>query len=120
MTRRSNSGSSRSPPTPRAASSRWNQQSPAALEAARRNDAPALDRGVHPAHRPPGAPAEPLGEPERALLSFIAQGHTDESAAAQLHVSPRTARRMTASIMERLGARSRFEAGLKAARLGWL
>ncbi len=63
---------------------------------------------------------EPLAEPERALLSFMAQGHTDESAAGQLHVSPRTARRMMASIMERLGARSRFEAGLKAARLGWL
>ncbi|MFD0381692.1 LuxR C-terminal-related transcriptional regulator [Streptomyces stramineus] len=50
----------------------------------------------------------------------MAQGHTDESAAKQLHISPRTARRMMASLMDRLGARSRFEAGLKAARLGWL
>ncbi|MGW1072140.1 LuxR C-terminal-related transcriptional regulator [Streptomyces sp. NPDC002537] len=64
------------------------------------------------------ATGEPLAEPERALLSLMARGHTDESAAGKLHVSPRTARRMMASIMERLGARSRFEAGIKAARLG--
>lgn len=63
---------------------------------------------------------DPLSDHERALLTYIAQGHTDESAARQLHVSPRTARRTMASLMERLGARSRFEAGLKAARLGWL
>ncbi|MBF6049660.1 LuxR family transcriptional regulator [Streptomyces sp. NRRL B-1677] len=61
-----------------------------------------------------------LSDRERALLACIAQGHTDESAAKQLHVSPRTTRRMMASIMDQLGARSRFEAGLKAARLGWL
>ncbi|MEU6351087.1 helix-turn-helix transcriptional regulator [Streptomyces sp. NPDC047072] len=56
---------------------------------------------------------------ERALLSLVTQGHTDESAAAQLLISARTARRIMASLMERLGARSRFEAGVKAARLGW-
>ncbi|MEU7045572.1 helix-turn-helix transcriptional regulator [Streptomyces varsoviensis] len=61
-----------------------------------------------------------LSEQERELLLLIAQGHTDESAAAQLFVSPRTSRRMMASIMERLGARSRFQAGVKAARHGWL
>lgn len=61
-----------------------------------------------------------LSEQERSLLLLIAQGHTDESAATQLFISPRTSRRMMASIMERLGARSRFEAGVKAARHGWL
>lgn len=61
-----------------------------------------------------------LSEQERRLLLLIAQGHTDESAATQLFISPRTSRRMMASIMERLGARSRFEAGVKAARHGWL
>ncbi|MEV0280315.1 helix-turn-helix transcriptional regulator [Streptomyces sp. NPDC050610] len=61
-----------------------------------------------------------LLEQERELLLLIAQGHTDESAAAQLFISPRTSRRMMASIMERLGARSRFEAGVKAAQHGWL
>ncbi len=61
-----------------------------------------------------------LSDQERELLLLIAQGHTDESAAAQLFISPRTSRRMMASIMERLGARSRFEAGVKAAQHGWL
>ncbi|MGA4837513.1 helix-turn-helix transcriptional regulator [Streptomyces sp. G45] len=59
-------------------------------------------------------------EQERALLALLARGHTDESAAVQLHVSARTARRIMASLIERLGARSRFEAGLRAARLGWV
>lgn len=59
-------------------------------------------------------------EQERALLTLLAQGHTDESAALHLHISARTARRIMASLNERLGARSRFEAGLRAARLGWV
>ncbi len=57
---------------------------------------------------------------ERALLRLVAEGCTDAAAAGQLHVSHRTARRMMAVLMERLGARSRFEAGVKAARRGWL
>lgn len=56
---------------------------------------------------------------EKRLLSLIAQGHTDESAASALFISSRTARRMMASIMKRLGARSRFEAGVRAAQIGW-
>ncbi|MFD9426216.1 MULTISPECIES: helix-turn-helix transcriptional regulator [unclassified Streptomyces] len=61
-----------------------------------------------------------LNGKERALLRLVAEGCTDAAAAGQLHVSHRTARRMMAVLMERLGARSRFEAGVKAARLGWL
>ncbi|MFI1105060.1 LuxR C-terminal-related transcriptional regulator [Streptomyces melanogenes] len=68
---------------------------------------------------PAGAGRVP-SEQERALLTLLAQGHTDESAALQLHISARTARRIMASLNERLGARSRFEAGLRAARLGWV
>ncbi|MFF7295682.1 LuxR C-terminal-related transcriptional regulator [Streptomyces sp. NPDC008265] len=59
-------------------------------------------------------------EQERSLLGLLAEGHTDESAAGQLHISARTARRIMASLTERLGARSRFEAGTRAARLGWV
>ncbi|MFD6239553.1 LuxR family transcriptional regulator [Streptomyces diastaticus] len=57
---------------------------------------------------------------ELALLRLVAEGCTDAAAAGRLHVSHRTARRMMAVLMERLGARSRFEAGVKAARRGWL
>lgn len=69
---------------------------------------------------PLGTDRDGLSEQDRALLLLIAQGHTDESAASQLFISTRTSRRIMASIMERLGARSRFEAGVKAAQRGWL
>ncbi|MET8045507.1 helix-turn-helix transcriptional regulator [Micromonospora sp. NPDC005215] len=73
---------------------------------------------------PLGAAREPeregLTAQERALLELLGQGLTDEAAAVRLGVSPRTARRMMADLMERLQARSRFEAGLKAAQRGWL
>ncbi|URN14598.1 MULTISPECIES: helix-turn-helix transcriptional regulator [Streptomyces] len=67
----------------------------------------------------PTAGDTPSGR-ELALLRLVAEGCTDAAAAGRLHVSHRTARRMMAALMERLGARSRFEAGVKAARLGWL
>jgi DNA-binding NarL/FixJ family response regulator len=63
---------------------------------------------------------EGLTDQERALLKLLADGLTDETAATRLSVSTRTARRMMADLMERLNARSRFEAGLKAAQRGWL
>ena len=55
---------------------------------------------------------------ERELLALLSAGCTDESAAARLGVSVRTVRRMMAGIMTRLGARSRFQAGLRAAGTG--
>lgn len=61
-----------------------------------------------------------LTDPERALLTLLARGLTDEAASTRLGVSARTARRMMAELMERLGASSRFEAGLKAAQRGWI
>ncbi|RZU36641.1 regulatory LuxR family protein [Streptomyces sp. BK022] len=57
---------------------------------------------------------------ERTLLQIIAAGDTDETAARQLGVSLRTVRRMMSSLMERLDATSRFQAGLNAAKRGWL
>lgn len=84
----------------------------------------ALFERVWETARPLGADrfpdSEGLTAQEKELLILIAQGHTDESAAAKLFISPRTARRLMASIMERLGARSRFEAGVRAAQSGWL
>jgi DNA-binding CsgD family transcriptional regulator len=59
-----------------------------------------------------------LDDRERQLLGLLATGLTDGSVAARLGVSERTVRRSMATIMARLGARSRFQAGLIAARLG--
>lgn len=61
-----------------------------------------------------------LSQREREMLRLLALGATDEFAAAQLGISVRTVRRMVAQIMHRLGARSRFQAGVKAADRGWL
>ncbi|QES48886.1 helix-turn-helix transcriptional regulator [Streptomyces venezuelae] len=57
---------------------------------------------------------------EKELLNLLAGGLTDEAAGKRLGLSLRTVRRQMAALMERLGASSRFEAGLKAAQRGWL
>lgn len=57
---------------------------------------------------------------EAETLRLLAQGLTDEAIAKRLGVSPRTARRIAAELMERLEARSRFEAGVHAVQNGWL
>lgn len=67
---------------------------------------PSPDLGVSPA--------------ERETLLLLAQGLTDEAAAKRLGIGHRTVARQMANIMERLGASSRFEAGLKAAQRGWI
>ncbi|AXB47448.1 helix-turn-helix transcriptional regulator [Amycolatopsis albispora] len=59
-------------------------------------------------------------ERERELLALLSSGITDESAALRLGVSVRTVRRTAADLMLRLGARSRFQAGARAADRGWL
>ncbi|HZC27366.1 MAG TPA: helix-turn-helix domain-containing protein [Actinopolymorphaceae bacterium] len=71
----------------------------------------------------PAPMREPSGEPspqERDLLRLLGTGLTDASAARQLGVSLRTVRRMMAELMARLHARSRFEAGIRAAERGWI
>lgn len=61
-----------------------------------------------------------LTSPERELLRLLAQGVTDEVAARELGISLRTERRMMATLMQRLGARSRFEAGMRASERKWI
>ncbi|MQS98911.1 response regulator transcription factor [Streptomyces jumonjinensis] len=76
------------------------------------------------AARPLGQPAvtadDPLPPQERVVLELLTQGLTDDAIARQLGVSVRTTRRITAELMQRLGARSRFEAGALAASRGWV
>ena len=57
---------------------------------------------------------------EREVLKFLSEGHTDDSLARRLGVSVRTVRRTIADLTERLGATSRFQAGVNAARRGWI
>jgi DNA-binding CsgD family transcriptional regulator/sugar-specific transcriptional regulator TrmB len=68
-------------------------------------------------------PSRPAGEltPEEAeLLRLLAEGATDETAARRLSVSVRTVGRSVADLMARLGAQSRFQAGVLVGRYGWL
>lgn len=56
----------------------------------------------------------------RLLLQQLAQGAQDEQIARRLGVSLRTVRRRVAELMSELQAESRFQAGVEAARRGWL
>lgn len=69
---------------------------------------------------PPVRDDEGLSAQERMLLRLLENGATDEAASRNLGVSLRTVRRLTAGLMSRLGARSRFQAGVCAARRGWV
>ncbi|MET9721793.1 helix-turn-helix transcriptional regulator [Streptomyces zaomyceticus] len=61
-----------------------------------------------------------LSEQQRAALLMLASGMKDERIARTLGVSLRTVSRMISELMQELGATSRFEAGARAVRLGWL
>lgn len=53
--------------------------------------------------------------PDDRLVTLLLSGLTDDAIARQLGISSRSCQRRVAALMERLGARSRFEAGVKAA-----
>jgi DNA-binding CsgD family transcriptional regulator len=61
-----------------------------------------------------------LNPQESELLRMLAAGETDERAARKLGISVRTVGRIASDLMGRLGARSRFQAGVRAKELGWL
>ncbi|PCG86413.1 helix-turn-helix transcriptional regulator [Streptomyces sp. WZ.A104] len=61
-----------------------------------------------------------LSPRERELLMLLGIGCTDDLAARRLGISLRTVRRMSSELRDRLGARSRFEAGVRAVKEGWL
>jgi DNA-binding CsgD family transcriptional regulator len=56
----------------------------------------------------------------RAVLAMLASGLPDDRAAERAGLSPRTYSRRVNELMRLLGARSRFEAGIEAARRGWI
>ncbi|MEU6133906.1 helix-turn-helix transcriptional regulator [Nocardioides sp. NPDC047086] len=69
----------------------------------------------------PAAELDDLPNAERRLLlAELASGAQDEQIARRLGVSLRTVRRRVAELLEELGATSRFEAGVEAARRAWL
>ena len=57
---------------------------------------------------------------ERRLLALLTTGIPDETIAKQLGLSSRTLQRRIRALMTRLGAETRFQAGLRAAQIGWI
>ncbi|MGO1054747.1 helix-turn-helix transcriptional regulator [Crossiella sp. CA198] len=57
---------------------------------------------------------------DRVILTLMASGATDEAIARRLDLSRRTVVRRVAMLLDRLGATTRFQAGVQAARRGWL
>ncbi|MER5306770.1 helix-turn-helix transcriptional regulator [Streptomyces sp. NPDC002773] len=68
------------------------------------------------------APCEPdfLTRQQAAVLQLMAEGRTDESIANSLGVSTRTVGRVITGLLAHLGARSRFQAGMRAVQNGYL
>ncbi|ASO20746.1 DNA-binding CsgD family transcriptional regulator [Actinoalloteichus hoggarensis] len=59
-------------------------------------------------------------ERDRRILTLLAGGATDDAIARRLALSRRTVVRRVAALLDRLGAATRFQAGVQAARRGWL
>ncbi len=70
--------------------------------------------GQVPSAPPPGQ----ITAEQREILQVLSNGVTDDHAAAQLHMSRRTFARRVAALMDSLGATSRFQVGVQAARRG--
>jgi len=85
----------------------WAVLPPALLEA--------LVRPTREMHRVPD-----LSPDERRLWQLVARGHSTVDIALNLHVSERTVKRLTASLLHKLRVSSRTEAAALAGRVGML
>ncbi|MEV6718021.1 helix-turn-helix transcriptional regulator [Lentzea sp. NPDC051208] len=61
----------------------------------------------------------PLDAQDLQVLTLLAAGLTTKQVSTKLGAAPRTTERRIRSLMDRLGARTRFQAGLQAAFRGW-
>ncbi len=68
------------------------------------------------------SPVRRMPPPEHLLpvVQQLLTGATDLTASRQLGLSPRTYSRRVSELLEYLGVESRFQAGVEAARRGWL
>lgn len=78
-------------------------------------------RRAHPLGDVPTGKQEGSPSPlERRVLVLMSSGVTDMVAAKQLGVTDRTFRRYVSDLLTRLGASSRFQAGVRAVERGWI
>ncbi|GGL20314.1 transcriptional regulator [Sphaerisporangium melleum] len=64
--------------------------------------------------------AQELSEEEARLLTLLASGVTDKAAGRVLGWSERTVQRHVTRLMQRVGARTRFQIAMEATRRGWI
>jgi DNA-binding NarL/FixJ family response regulator len=66
-----------------------------------------------------GGPTDQGGDRrDRTILALMAAGATDATIARQTGISQRTVERRVRALMDQLGAGTRFQAGVQAARRG--
>ncbi|MCS5717288.1 hypothetical protein N1027_03965 [Herbiconiux sp. CPCC 205763] len=88
----------------------------------------ARERMLNPAAADPAPPPAPtatvpsrrITREEQAILALIGAGLKDEVIARRLGMSTRSLRRRSHQLMVELGADNRFQAGVEAARRGWV
>jgi DNA-binding NarL/FixJ family response regulator len=64
------------------------------------------------------APATPLSDREREVLTLIASGATNREIAKRLYLSPHTVKEHASALYRKLGVKNRAEAARRAERLG--
>ena len=64
------------------------------------------------------APATPLSDREREVLTLIASGATNREIAERLYLSPHTVKEHASAVYRKLGVKNRAEAARRAERLG--
>lgn len=64
--------------------------------------------------------AAAVADEDRRMAQLLAAGLTDSAIARQLGLSTRTMRRRMRQLLDELSAANRFQAGVQAARRGWL
>jgi DNA-binding NarL/FixJ family response regulator len=62
----------------------------------------------------------PLDERETSIILMLSWGLDDRMVARELNIGPRTVQRDLANLMSRIGARTRFSAGVAVALNGWV
>jgi DNA-binding NarL/FixJ family response regulator len=77
-------------------------------------------RMAPPVRQPDDGLAEPLSEREREILRLMAQGFTNREIADRLSLAQGTVKNYVTTILQKLGARDRTQAALRARELGML